>query len=1357
MPTVILDPRGGSLFNISAGAGSAQQSENRNANQLFAAIGSGAAFFGIQFMVFYLLRDKLTRIYRPKTYLVPEKDRTKPPPSGFFKWAVPVFRTSNAELISKCGLDAYFFLRYLRLLLKIFVPAAVIILTVLLPINTRYTGNVSVSGLDRLGWQNFDPAHTERFWAHLVLAVLELVWVCYVIFDELSGYIRVRQAYLTSPQHRLRASATTVLVTSIPRKWLTYEALDGLFDVFPGGVRNIWINRNFDELSDKVQLRDKLAKILESAETDLIRNAKKKQMEMKKKEEKKAGVKRTKEERKQEEAEQEQQAQQMAVGQGVSSGDPHQARTLDEALGETSDAGSQLEQTKSMIPIPIVGRGVQVIGQGLKGFGQGFTRFGSKLVKDVIDAPKNVNERIDGINEGGGLMFDGMDETRDDKLTRQTSRALAARNQEPVVSSASSPRPSASTTETNSAAVRIVDPPVERHAEDPFIAKHHDTRSAPVDPRVDRSPPTIDISRPSVDSKKIPSRDGKQSHSRKSTPEKVDWTQDFLEAAPNRGWKVWKDSHGINIPSPEPHRKEDPLDAKGKQSSEEENKDDTVSGSKLAKILSHSDASVVEEYPPAYNEDYADDKGLDSEPEWKKYLRAKDRDTTRLPLFGLSKWLPFMPSWTFIGKKVDTIYYCRRELARLNVEIEKDQQDPEKYPLMNSAFIQFNHQVAAHMACQSVSHHIPNRMTPRIVEIAPGDVIWDNLSVKWWERFLRIGTVTVVIAALVVAWAIPVSFTSAVSNLQTLSTYKGFTWIDKIPKWIVTTLSGVLPALMVNLLLAVLPYLLRYAAKEEGAPTGMAVELIVQDMYFAFSFVQLFFVVTVSTSIFKVIGEIGDNPTGIVTTLADNIPKAANYFFSYLIIQALATSGGTLAQTATLILWFLWRPISDSTARDKFQRQRNLSTVNWGTFFPVYTNLACIGLIYSIISPLIMVFNIITWSVFWVAYRYQTLYVTAFKFDTGGLLFPTAINQLFTGIYFMELALIGLFFLVRDTQNKVSCYPQAIIMIVCLILTVLYQFLLNYTFKPLYRYMPITLEDDAVARDEEFERIQAKRWGLACEDNINEKEIREEDIESMLSRKEHEEEEQDERLEEEDAKEIERRRHSTLPLRRRSGALLDPTADDERKSRGLSDDSHLRPESKSPLRRSWADRSRGRRLSSSAANDPSPSPRPPPPSQRRRRLLPSAMTTLHVGSTLNPLRSHASGGDDQGETAGEPGQPLALLHAKTHDVGDALFGGFTDTIEDLTAAERDKLVQMAFQHFALRARRPVVWIPRDDIGVSDDEIRRTEAFCSVRGDDGAEEKGSIWISNEGTALDAKARVLFGRAPPDFWEGDLIEL
>src|SRR5690606_23674877 len=112
-------------------------------------------------------------------------------------------------------------------------------------------------------------------------------------------------------------------------------------------------------------------------------------------------------------------------------------------------------------------------------------------------------------------------------------------------------------------------------------------------------------------------------------------------------------------------------------------------------------------------------------------------------------------------------------------------------------------------------------------------------------------------------------------------------------------------------------------------------------------------------------------------------------------------------------------------------------------FFPIYTNLACIGLVYSVISPLILIFNIFTFSLFWVVYRYNLLFVNNFRFDTGGILFPRAVNQLFTGLYVMEVCLVGLFFLVRDANGNVACFPQAIIMIILAVLTMVFQYTLN--------------------------------------------------------------------------------------------------------------------------------------------------------------------------------------------------------------------------------------------------------------------------------------------------------------------------
>ena len=755
--------------------------------------------------------NHLSSCSQPRTYLVPEGERTEAPPRGIWRWIIPVYRTSKVEFVQKCGLDAYFFLRYLWLLLKIFVPSAVVILPVLLPINyvggkgpdfatgvySNATTWSNVTGLNQFAFGNVRPNETNRYWAHLILAVGVIVWSCWVFFDELKDYIKLRQAYLTSPQHRLRASATTVLVSGIPKEWCTAKALDGLYDVFPGGIRNIWINRKFDDLNDKIKLRNKLALSLESAETNLIQNAKKAQMKKAKQEATKAGKTQTKEEAKQEKKKIDEEASAVANLDGVSAGNPHQVRhnireiINDRGRQHSRDESKDRVHKRRLVPIPLVEQGIGAVGQGLGNIGK-------TVLGGIRSVGKEVDDRLNTTN--------GFIPPEDGEFATQLQNTVG------------------------------YEPP-----EDQTVAIQHD---------------------------------------------------------------------GDNDEAGSGHHMRD------------------------------SASTVVQrqESDLGSNKSYSEDD--ESDAVWRRYLKPKDRDTMRLPIFGWT-WMVSLP---LIGKKVDTIYYCRKEIARLNVEIEEDQQNPEKFPVMNSAFIQFNHQVAAHMACQSVTHHMPKQMAPRMVEISPNDVIWDNMSITWWESYLRTVVVLALIVGLVIGWAIPVSFTGSLSQIQYLETeFSWLGWLDRVPGVILDVIQGILPQVLLALLLLLLPIILRLLAKNQGVPTGMAVEISVQKFYFAFLFVQVFLIVSISTAITTVVQQIAQSPQSIPAILAANIPKAANYFFSYLILQALSVSAGALLQVGELFNWFVLGPLLDGTARKKWARQMNLPTTQWGTFFPVFTNLAAIG------------------------------------------------------------------------------------------------------------------------------------------------------------------------------------------------------------------------------------------------------------------------------------------------------------------------------------------------------------------------------------------------------------------------------
>jgi len=267
---------------INGAAGSAQGREGTTITTFVISLAAGFILFASQFGVFLVIRKYLwaKRIYQPRSFLVPVRQRIKPPHNNPFKWLFTVFKIrEDPEVLEKAGMDAYFFLRFLSMCLKIFAPMAIIIMPILIPLNvkqgkgTNTIGGVTynTTGLDTLAWSNVSPAKTSRYWAHLILAVGVVVWVCFMFHQELSHYIAKRKEFIGSLGHRLKASSTTVLIQDIPENLCNEEALEELYGDFPGGIRRIWINRDFTILVNKDKLRKYYENLLENTETDLLR------------------------------------------------------------------------------------------------------------------------------------------------------------------------------------------------------------------------------------------------------------------------------------------------------------------------------------------------------------------------------------------------------------------------------------------------------------------------------------------------------------------------------------------------------------------------------------------------------------------------------------------------------------------------------------------------------------------------------------------------------------------------------------------------------------------------------------------------------------------------------------------------------------------------------------------------------------------------------------------------------------------------------------------------------------------------------------------------------------------------------
>ncbi|CAG8540172.1 15380_t:CDS:2 [Funneliformis mosseae] len=651
------------------------------------------------FIAFDFVRKRNRKVYEPRTYLVPEKKRSEPLPTGFFKWVLPVLRVPDEEVIKRIGLDAFMFIRFMGLFMKLFGIFSVLGIVILLPLDSK--NQKGGSGLDQFTLGNISDSN--RLWAHLILSYFFSCVTIYVLYHELRTFIRLRHEYLTTDEHRNSPRATTILVVGIPNEMNNSKALKALFDIFPGGVKRIWLNREPSKLEGFMADREKLVNKLEGSATTYI------------------------------------------------------------------------------------------------------TQHAKNLAKS---------------------------------------------------------------------------PSKESNAE-----------------------------------------------------------------------------NGSSAPST-------------------------------------------------------------TRPQHRKLL--------------------------IMGKKVDSLETYRSDLSNLNQQILNLQKNPNDFKQLNSAFIQFNNYIGAQLAAAST--------VPRLTDIAPDDIIWENLNLKNNQRIIRRFISLAIVIALVLLWIFPVTFVASISqleSLQKLPLLKNI--IGSFPKEVFGIIQGILPALGLAILMFILPIILKFLSKFEGIVTYSSVDLSLQGKYYFFLVVNVLLISTFANGIFTALPNLIEKPTQAIDILAVNLPLASTFFLTYVLLT-ISASAIEIFQIAPLISDIIFRKFLAKTPRKIWQLERAMLYKDWGTAFPPHTLIACIGLVYSTVQPLILPIVTLHFMIYYLVYRYQFLYVYEQPNQTGGLLFPKGVYQMFTGIYIFQLTLTGLMFLK-------GAFVQGILCIILLMASVIVLVSMRKIFKhnPRAEFLPVDL------------------------------------------------------------------------------------------------------------------------------------------------------------------------------------------------------------------------------------------------------------------------------------------------------------
>lgn len=436
----------------------------------------------------------------------------------------------------------------------------------------------------------------------------------------------------------------------------------------------------------------------------------------------------------------------------------------------------------------------------------------------------------------------------------------------------------------------------------------------------------------------------------------------------------------------------------------------------------------------------------------KEVAKAKKNNTTVEINDDINRWVPDKKrpkKGSLFSKKEDLIEYYRKELPRLDKEIRNLQKKYSTFTPRNTVFVEFEDQYMAQLAYQTISCHNPMNMSGGYIGVEPADIVWPNLRLFWWESIIRKLIAIVFVALTIIFWAIPVAFIGVITNITWLmNKLHWLRWIGNLPKELYGIITGLAPSVLLTLLNTLLPIFIRYMGKVYGCGTTQAIEQFTQNAYFVFLVVNSFLIVAATSSAASVVTTIVKDPTKPMNLLAQQLPKSSNFFMSYVTLQGLTVSSGSILQLVGLIVYYILSYLLDKTLRQKWGRYSGLGGFAWGSTYPLYTMIACVALAYSMLSPFFLVFAFFAFLLFYIVFAYNSCYVNVEASDSRGAFYRKAILQTFTGLYIGQVALLGIVVVGKG-------WGPIVLQAIALASTAVINYYLNRAFLPLLNVVPV--------------------------------------------------------------------------------------------------------------------------------------------------------------------------------------------------------------------------------------------------------------------------------------------------------------
>jgi len=261
---------------------------NNGQKQIYVQLVLSLALGLSAFLGFCFLRPRWKSLYAARKKQTDAAADLPELPDSFFGWMPVLYRVTEQEVLASAGLDAYVFLAFFKMSIKLFATIFVFVCVVLAPINYHYDylptpGNPenpnrpSQSLFEILSTDNWSydqdilpmgkpgkvPIDTTYLWSYLIFTYFFTALVIFFMATETRRIIQIRQDYLGSQS---TITDRTIKLSGIPRELRSEKDIKEFLEKLEiGKVESVTLCRDWKKLDNLVEDRAYILRRLEEA------------------------------------------------------------------------------------------------------------------------------------------------------------------------------------------------------------------------------------------------------------------------------------------------------------------------------------------------------------------------------------------------------------------------------------------------------------------------------------------------------------------------------------------------------------------------------------------------------------------------------------------------------------------------------------------------------------------------------------------------------------------------------------------------------------------------------------------------------------------------------------------------------------------------------------------------------------------------------------------------------------------------------------------------------------------------------------------------------------------------------------